>query len=488
MIDLFLTRDGGVAWRNCGRLLTAVIFLGAFVDLSLHAEESSTAGKGSGPHLSAGSTVEGATVIPPKESPAEAVPPTEVDVAALLTKLAMKANGGDETAAKTLTTRLLEGAPAKADAAFAREVEAATRPEASRILGLTLLRSGKPELQAEGLAFLRDAVKERSVLAMEVMARILLDGEFGQTVDLDEAIALLRKARQLPGAAEAYRLLGDLSLSGKGLPKDAALAIEYYRQGAEAGSIGSMLALHRLFLAGDPVPKDLAAAEHYGRVAAERAGGEATLELVNFYEREVAGAPNWALAGEWLRRAADQGNREAARRLADYYLSARPGFPDPAEGIRLLRAAAGQGDAEACFRIGRAYQEGVHLPLDPVASSAWFRIAGDFGFALAENAYGLSLMSGYGVASNPTEAVLWFKRAADHGLAEALLNLAILHEGGVGVEVDEALALKYYRAAAIAGLEDASSRLTRFLDALPPARRTELERANPVTSEGAPKG
>jgi len=425
------------------------------------------------PVLPAGITLGGKPVANSGPGPGAAapVPSPEFDAAALLTTLARKANGDDEASARELVTTLLDGTDAKADAAFAKEVEEATVPEAARILGLTLLRSGKEDLQSEGLAFVRRAVDEGSVLAMEVMARILIDGEFGQEVALDEAIALLRKARQLPGASEAHRLLGDLSLRGTGMPQDAAIAIEYYRQGAEAGSVASLLALHRLFLAGDPVPKDAAEAERYGRAAAERGSAEAALEMAAFYEQHVGSAPDWLQAGEWLRRAAEMGAPGAARRLADYHLTAKPGFTDPAEGIRLLRVAAGLGDAEACFLIGRAYREGVHLPLDPVASTAWLRIAGDFGLAQAENAYALNLMSGYGVASNPTEAVTWFRRAADRGLPEAMLNLATLYEQGVGIAADPALAHRYYTAAVRAGIEEAGPRLERFRASLTPAQR-----------------
>lgn len=439
------------------------------------AEGASTATR---PVLPAGITLGGKPAARAEAAAPPAAPAGEFDAAALLTTLTMKCNGGDEGAARELVAKLLDGAGANADAAFAKEVEEATAPEAARILGLTLLRSGKEALHEEGLGLIRRAVEEGSVLAMEVLARILIDGEFGQEVALDEAVALLRKARQLPGASEAHRILGDLSLSGTGMPKDAAIAIEYYRQGAEAGSVASLLALHRLFLAGDPVPKDPVEAERYGLAAAERGSAEAALEMAAFYERHVANAPNWLRAGEWLRRAAEMGNPGVARRLADYHLSAKPGFSDPAEGIRLLRVAAGLGDAEACFLIGQAYKEGVHLPLDPVASTAWIRIAGDFGLARAENAYALNLMSGYGVASNPAEAVTWFKRAAERGLPEAMLNLATLYEQGAGITADPALAHRFYTAAVEAGFEEARPRLDRFRASLTPAQR-EAFAANP---------
>ncbi len=387
----------------------------------------------------------------------------QVDASALIVILAKKSNGGDEVAARALASRLLSGNIASADANFAKEVEEASPAEASRILGLTLLRSGNSELRSEAFALLDKAVAEESVLAMEVMAQILLEGQFGQERSVDKAVMLLRKARQLPGATEAHRLLGDLAISGTGLPKDAAIALEYYRQGAEAGSLASQLALHRLFRSGDPVPKDLGEAERYGRAASDQGSPEAALEMAVFYEQYVDSAPNWLRAAEWLRVATERGNGGAARRLAGYYLTGKPGFPDGAEGIRFLRVAAGLGDAEACFTIGESYKAGKNLPQDPVASTAWVRIAADFGYAAAENAYGLCLMTGYGVASDPAQAAQWFTRSADKGIVEAMVNLGTLHEKGVGLAVNLKEASRLYTLAAEAGFSLAQERLARLL-------------------------
>jgi TPR repeat protein len=400
---------------------------------------------------------------PGKGAVAPASSQTPVDATALLISLAMKANGGDEAAARSLASRLLSGETASVDQDFEKAVKEASSIEASRILGLTLLRSTNESLHPEGLTFIKKAVEAESAPAMEVMARILLEGQFGQKKSVEEAVSLLRRARQLPGAKDAHRMLGDLSLAGEGVPQDAAIAMEHYRRGAETGSVACLVALHRLFRDGRAFPVDLNESERYGILAAESGNAEAAFELAVFYEKHADGAPSWEKASRWLRVAAERGYPGATRLLGDYFLTDRLGDPNPAEAIRLFRVAAGQRDGEACLKIAEAYETGKNLPQDPVASTAWIRVGADFAYAPAENALGLRLITGYGTASNPAEAVQWFLRSAKQGFALAMVNLGELHEKGVGLPVNPAEARRYYEEAAKAGNAGAQERLARLL-------------------------
>lgn len=412
--------------------------------------------------------LDGQEVIPSPSSPGASadgkVPDQpQVDVNALIVTLATKANQGDAAAASSIASRLLTGGNATVDPDFEKAVADASEPEAARILGLTLLRSGNETLYAEGISFLKKAVEAESAQAMEVMAQILMEGDFGQEVSLEEAVGLLRRARQLPGAKEAHRILGDLSLAGKGMPQDAAIALEHYRRGAETGSVACLLALHRLFRDGEEFPVDLKEAERFGVMAAEGGDAAAAFELATFYEKHAEAAPDWKKASDWLRVAAERGYPGATRLLGEYYLTDRLGEPDAAEAIRLFRLAAGQRDGAACLRIGEAYEAGKDLPQDPVASTAWVRVGAEFGHAPAENVLGLRLITGYGTSSNPAEAVQWFLRSAKQGFALAMVNLGELHEKGVGVKVDAAEARRYYEEAAKAGNAGGQERLARLL-------------------------
>lgn len=402
----------------------------------------------------------------------------EADPAALLRALALKANDGDEAAAKALTDRLLAAMPARVDPAFAAEVEAAGNPEAARLLAMIILRAGVPDFQADGLALLEKAVAGSSVAATETLAAILIEGRHGQPRDPARAVVLLRQARQMPGAKEAHRLLGDLAMKGEGMPRDVALAIEYYLRGAEAGSVACRIALHRLYRDEAAGALDLVEAERQGRTAAEAGSAEAAYEMGVFYERHVEGAPNWSRAAEWLKKGLEGGYGPAAVRLADYALEGRLGRVDATEGTRLLREAAGLGDGDACLRLAALYEKGEILPQDPVASTAWIRIAAAFGYAPAQNAYGLRLTNGYGVASDPAEAATWFAKAAEQGSPDGQVNLALLMENGIGVASDPPGARRLFLAAATAGHAVAQERLARlFSEGADESARDPLEAA-----------
>lgn len=383
----------------------------------------------------------------------------------VLVMLAGKANGGDEKAARALAAEIFKITPVAMEDSFRNDVETASRTEANRILGVTLLRTGSRALEARGLACIDEAIEGQSALAMEFKATALLEGRFGLAKSADEAVKLLKAARQLPGAAESHRLLGELALVGAGMPKDPAIALEYFRRGVEAGALSCSLALHRLFREGRELPKDLVEAERYGRAAAEGGDAVAAYEMGIFYERYSAGAPEWLRAGEWMRKAADQGNVAAILRLADYQLGGSLGSVNSDEGIRLLRAAAGDGSPEAAFRIGESYREGVHLPQDAVASTAWFRVAAELGDAPAANAYGLSLATGNGVRSDPVAAAEWFRIAADQGNLDAKVNLGELHQHGVGLERDPDKARTFFKDAALQGSAVGAQKLAELLAA-----------------------
>ncbi len=396
----------------------------------------------------------------------------------MLLSLSLKANDGNEEKAKNLADRLLSAMPARVDPSFSLEVEKAGPAESARLLALIILRSEVADFRKDGMDLLEKAVEASSVDATESLAVILLEGRHGQARDPNRAVELLRRARQIPGAKMAHRLLGDLALKGEGMPKDAALAVEYYLRGVEAGSVDCRLAIHRLYRAKDGGAYDPIAAERQGLAAVEAGNAEAAYEMGIFYEQYVEGAPNWSRASEWLKKGVEKGYGPAARRLADYAFEGRLGRVDNDEGTRLLREAAGFSDAEACMRLAALYEKGEILPQDPVASTAWIRIAASMGNGPAENAYGLRLVNGYGVASDPAEASRWFAKAASQGVADGQVNLALLLENGIGVAANPEEARRLFLAAAEAGQGVAQERLARlFSEGADVATRDPLEAA-----------
>jgi len=250
----------------------------------------------------------------------------------------------------------------------------ANQIEAQEKLALLLLSSDNPAFWPSGHSWLDKAVEGGSVIAMEKQALILLNGTNGRERSVEEAIRLLNRARQLPGAKETFFVLGNLAAQGIGMPQDGAIALANFQEGAKRGSVPCMVALHKLYRDGTIIPKDLAKAEQLGQQASDLGDPEAPYQLGIFHETfKAPGSPDWPEAARWLQLASGRGFGGATTRLATYQMNGKLGKANPVEAIRLCRIAAEQGDAEACFQLSNFYREGKDLPKDAVASAAWCR-------------------------------------------------------------------------------------------------------------------
>lgn len=391
-------------------------------------------------------------------------PPAENEKArAELQALVEKANGGDSAAATALANRVMASGNIDMASALYLKAAQANQVEAQEKLAILLLNSGNPALWPSGHSWLDKAVQGGSVIAMEKQALILLNGSNGRERSVEEGVRLLHRSRQLPGAKETFFVLGNLAVQGIGMPRDGAIGLAYFQEGAQRGSIPCMIALHRLYRDGSVIPKDLAKAEQLGRQASDLGNAEAAYEMAIFQESFQSPEPNWPEAANWLKIASGRGFAGATTRLATYHLNGKLGKPDRAEAIRLCRLAAEQGDAEACFQISAFYREGKDLPQDAVAASAWCRLAAERGLGVAQNEYGIMLVSGIGGLRNPGEAALWFQKAGQQNVTAALFNLATLYEKGVGLAANPAEAVRLYEAAAKANHAGAQSRLAVIL-------------------------
>jgi TPR repeat protein len=404
-----------------------------------------------------------AAATPAGATPA-AAPNADADkVRQELQALAEKANGGDAAAAMELANRVLATGNADMASALYLKAAEANQVEAQEKLALLLLSSPNQALWPSGHSWLDKAILGGSVVAMEKQAVILLNGANGRERNVDEAVRLLNKARQLPGAKETFYLLGNLALQGVGMSRDGAIALAHFQEGAQRGSVPCMIALHRIYRDGSVIPKDLAKAEQLARQAIDLGDAEAAYEMAIFEENFRSTTPDWAAAARWLQIASDRGLGGATTRLTTYQLSGKLGKPNPVEAIRLCRLAANQGDAEACFQMSSFYREGKELPQDSVASAAWCRLAAERGLAVAQNEYGIMLVSGTGGLRNPQEAAQWFERAAQKQVPSALFNLAALYENGIGMPANSAEAFRLYQAAANSNHPGAQSRLAVLL-------------------------
>jgi TPR repeat protein len=174
---------------------------------------------------------------------------------------------------------------------------------------------------------------------------------------------------------------------GWGCKKDAAKAVQFYRQSASKNHPGAMTRLGRACLSGD-------------------------LGL-NKYREGL----------KWLKRATDSADMQynaAPYHLACMYETGYGDdlFQDETYAAQLFTQAADLGHPEAAYRLGDAYEHGkISCPVDPALSVHFYTLAAEKGHPGAM----MALCAWYMVGAEPVlekdenEAYEWAKRAADCG-------------------------------------------------------------------------
>jgi TPR repeat protein len=118
------------------------------------------------------------------------------------------------------------------------------------------------------------------------------------------------------GDASAQRNIGQLYRLGQGVPKDAAVAVNWYRLAAEQGLARAQANLGVMFITGEGIGRDYAMAALWFQRAAEQGHAISQFNLALLYEQGLGVDKNQTRATSWLQRAAENGHDRAAERLA----------------------------------------------------------------------------------------------------------------------------------------------------------------------------
>jgi TPR repeat protein len=114
-------------------------------------------------------------------------------------------------------------------------------------------------------------------------------------------------------------MLGFMYRNGRGVPKDAAQAVQWYRAAAEQNDAMAQFKLGLMCFHGEGVPKDNVQAVKWYRAAAEQGLVEAQNMLGVMYDLGRGVPKNDTQAAKWYRAAAEQGyidSREYLKNLA----------------------------------------------------------------------------------------------------------------------------------------------------------------------------
>lgn len=207
----------------------------------------------------------------------------------------------------------------------------------------------------------------------------------------EEAFQELLAAAEL-GHSDAFSNLGVLYEYGKGVARDAAKALEWYKKSAALGHTSGINNLANLLYRG--------AAD--AGIEPDRAEGMRLMRQVA--ELGVPGA--MFNLGSWLGE--DLENTES---------------------IVWLKRAAEKGSKEAMYNLGLCYENGrCGLPKSAVIAISWYLRAAEMGVPAGMYQMGLKYANGEGVAKNLAMAVSWLERAVKAGRADAVDDLLRVKE------------------------------------------------------------
>ena len=281
--------------------------------------------------------------------------------------------------------------------------------------------------------------------------------------DCDE---MVRAAEQ--GDAQTQISLGVMYATGRGVQRDDAEAVRWFRRAAEQGNAKAQNNVGVMLLWGGNVPFFSSEITEWFQLAAEQGHVVAQANLGVIYSRRGL----LEAAARWYRLAAEQGDAHAQCALG---VMCEKYEDDDAEAARWYRLAAEQGDAHAQISLGVMCEGGYGVQPDDIEAVRWYRLAAEQGDERGSLTLAHRYATGRGVQRDDAEAVRWYRLAAEQGDAHALTELGVMYETGRGVRQDDAEAVRWSQLAVdkgdtlaqktldrLRGLSGALRRLARF--------------------------
>ena len=206
-----------------------------------------------------------------------------------------------------------------------------------------------------------------------------------------------------PARAEAAFNLGILYEQGLGVDADMAQAVQFYRQGATAGSRSAAYQLGLIRL-NHPQYRDLKLAERWLSMAALDGDDDAKQLLLEMKSDDASSDPLI----------------EVRRRLAR---------GESEQAVALLQQLSRQNPplVRAITRLGWLYEAGIGVERDLQQAAKLFRQAAQAGDAEAQYALAVMLQTGVGQPQDFEQARLWLQRAAKQNYPQAKQQLEAQH-------------------------------------------------------------
>jgi TPR repeat protein len=234
---------------------------------------------------------------------------------------------------------------------------------AQRELGCMQLWVGQtPEEKAQGIYWLRQAVKQNDTEAMYCLSDALRTGQ-GTTANPQEAIQLLELGNSL-GDSDCQIALGAALMNGVLVKKDCERGHELFQIAALQGSTWAHYQLGKSYEMGTGVEKNAKKAFECFLVAAKAGYGEAMYSVGMHYLLGIGAPENKAAAVTWLKKAADQDHSGAMHSLAIMLANGDGVKSNPKQARTWFEKAAALGNSASLRELALIYKEGVGVPED----------------------------------------------------------------------------------------------------------------------------
>lgn len=161
-----------------------------------------------------------------------------------------------------------------------------------------------------------------------------------------DALAAIKRLA-LEGQPAAQYELGARLAEGRGAPRDAKAAAQWFEKAAQGGLAPAQYRLGSLYEKGVGVDRDYARARLWYERAAEAGNARAMHNYAVLLAEGGEGRPDYAAAADWFRRAAEFGVRDSQFNLAILYARGLGVTRNLQQSYAWFAAAADQGDEDA---------------------------------------------------------------------------------------------------------------------------------------------
>lgn len=242
-------------------------------------------------------------------------------------------------------------------------------------------------------------------------------GERGLPADAAKAVEWLEKSAN-GGEKAAMAYLGYIYGEGKLVKRDMQKAVKWREAAAKIGDANDKWSLGNAFLYGFLVPKDQMKALHWITLSAEEGNADAVVKLIEIHTNLKNGAEleKWnTVFAKMQLDAANKGNAVAMVAVADKLMSGNKGLPrNRIQAIYWYKKAADAGNAEAIDKVAKMYAKGRFLPKNPEKAQEYFEK-----LANTDPSYCFKISAFYGEGKDgfpqdETKSLEWYARGAQN--------------------------------------------------------------------------